>query len=154
MGITQVSFCLMKSHYFLLFLKTKRFSGHNMPPFFLKNTSLLLLACTSTPTLQPPTVHSMHQTFSTLFIISWIGYFSDPTSYGLICVSAFAPSLTLTRHALLHPATAHRHNYNSASIHSKARMTTSLFWGDGKVAAPAIICEVENVPILEDIPKG
>ena len=32
--------------------------------------------------------------------------------------------------------------------------TTSLFWGDGENAAPAVICDIDNIPILEPIPEG
>jgi hypothetical protein len=34
------------------------------------------------------------------------------------------------------------------------RKRTSIFWGDGKNAAPAVLCEVENIPVLEPIPEG
>jgi len=42
--------------------------------------------------------------------------------------------------------------YETAAV--KSKRTTHLFWSDGKNAAPAVICEVENIPILEPIPEG
>jgi hypothetical protein len=36
----------------------------------------------------------------------------------------------------------------------KFNRRTPLCWSDGKNAAPAVLCEVENIPILEPIPEG
>ena len=34
------------------------------------------------------------------------------------------------------------------------RFSTTLYWSDGKNAAPAIMCEVENIPLLDPVPNG
>jgi hypothetical protein len=42
----------------------------------------------------------------------------------------------------------------SAQRSGHASTCTALNWSEGKNAAPAVLCEVENVPILEPIPEG
>jgi len=39
------------------------------------------------------------------------------------------------------------------SVAAAAKQTADA-WAEGKNAAPAIMCEVENVPILDPIPDG
>ena len=66
---------------------------------------------------------------------------------------ALAPQTALVRCRQGIVNSLHTAAKSNMSVAAAAKQTTDA-WAEGKNAAPAIMCEVENVPILDPIPDG